>query len=58
MASPEKIAPLLPETLPEDFSDWDSEASPVPVPGQLWRVGGIGSRSFLRQVSKTAWSIR
>ena len=30
MASPEKIAPLLPETLPEDFSEWDSEASPVP----------------------------
>ena len=30
MASPEKIAPLLPETLPDDFSDWDSEASPVP----------------------------
>ena len=27
MASPEKIAPMLPETLPEDFSDWDSEAS-------------------------------
>ena len=33
MASPEKIAPLLPETLPEDFSDWDSEASPMPVLG-------------------------
>jgi protein TonB len=33
MASPEKIAPLLPETLPEDFTDWDSEASPMPVLG-------------------------
>ena len=33
MASPEKIAPLLPETLPENFSDWDSEASPAPLPG-------------------------
>ncbi len=32
MASPEKIAPLLPETLPENFSDWDGEASPAPSP--------------------------
>ena len=31
MASPEKIAPL-PETLPEDFSDWDGEASAAPSP--------------------------
>ena len=31
MASPEKIAPLLPETLPEDFSDWDSEAPLMPL---------------------------
>jgi len=27
MASPAKIAPRLPETLPEDFSEWDGEAS-------------------------------
>ncbi len=32
MASPEKIAPL-PETLPEDFSDWDGEASAAPSRG-------------------------
>jgi protein TonB len=33
MASPEEVtASLLPETLPEDFGDWDSEASPVPMP--------------------------
>jgi hypothetical protein len=32
MASSEEIAPFLPETLPEDFSDWDSEASPAPSP--------------------------
>jgi periplasmic protein TonB len=32
MASPEKVAPLLPETLPEDFSEWDGEASPAPLP--------------------------
>jgi TonB family protein len=33
MASPEKIAPLLPDTLPEDFSDWDCEASPASSTG-------------------------
>ena len=27
MASPEELTPLLPDTLPEDFGDWDSEAS-------------------------------
>jgi protein TonB len=32
MASPREIAPLLPETLPEDFNEWDSEASPAPLP--------------------------
>ena len=32
MASPEKLAPPLPETLPEDFFEWDNEASPAPAP--------------------------
>ena len=32
MASPEEIAPWLPETLPEDFSEWDSEGSPTAMP--------------------------
>jgi TonB family protein len=31
MASTEKIAPL-PDTLPEDFSNWDGNASPAPSP--------------------------
>lgn len=31
MASPEKLAPALPETLPEDFFDWDSEGSAAPA---------------------------
>ena len=35
MASPEEVATLLPETLPEDFGDWDGEASPAPSPGNL-----------------------
>jgi hypothetical protein len=32
MASPEELTPLLPDTLPEDFSEWDGEASPEPLP--------------------------
>jgi hypothetical protein len=31
-ASPEELTPLLPETLPEDFGEWDKEASPEPSP--------------------------
>jgi len=33
MASPTEIANRLPETLPEDFGDWDSEPSAASVPG-------------------------
>ncbi len=32
MASPEELTPLLPDTLPEDFSEWDGEAAPEPAP--------------------------
>ena len=32
MASPEELTPLLPETLPEDFGEWDGEASPEASP--------------------------
>ena len=32
MASPEKLVPVLPETLPEDFFDWDGEAPPASAP--------------------------
>ncbi len=32
MASPEELTPLLPETLPEDFGEWDNEASQEPSP--------------------------
>lgn len=34
MASPEEIAPFLPETLPDDFGEWDSDASPAPEPAK------------------------
>ena len=57
MASPEEIAPLLPETLPEDFGDWDSEASPAPSAVRLWPPARMGNRSFLRQSSKAVWAI-
>jgi protein TonB len=32
MASPKELAPLLPETLPEDFNDWDGKTSAAPSP--------------------------
>lgn len=32
MASPEELTPSLPDTLPEDFNEWDGEASPAPLP--------------------------
>ena len=40
MASPEEIAQLLPETLPEDFSEWDSGGSPTakPVQSSEWEA--------------------
>src|ERR1700690_1371632 len=38
MASPEKIAPL-PETLPDDFSEWDGEAPPEPSLGKAEKWG-------------------
>jgi protein TonB len=41
MASPEELTPLLPETLPDDFGDWDSEASSassLPVNSDEWEA--------------------
>jgi TonB family protein len=34
MASPAELGQGLPETLPEDFSEWDGEASPAVAPGK------------------------
>src|SRR5215472_9971281 len=33
MASPAEIGQGLPDTLPEDFGDWDGESSPSTAPG-------------------------
>jgi TonB family protein len=33
MASSEKLAPVLPDTLPENFSEWDNDASSSAAPG-------------------------
>jgi len=32
MAHPEELAPALPETLPEDFNEWDGDVSAAPLP--------------------------
>ena len=46
MASPEEITPMLPETLPDDFGEWDSEASPAAMPiNPRWEMGGHSSFS-------------
>lgn len=44
MASPAEIARILPETLPEDFSEWDSENSPAAPPVE--RYGPEGASGF------------
>jgi len=38
MASPEEITPLVPDTLPEDFGEWDGESSggSAPTKSQEW----------------------
>jgi periplasmic protein TonB len=49
MASPAKIEQLLPDTLPEDFGDWDNEesASAAPV-----RSGGVATAPGLGAAAK------
>ena len=49
MASPAEIAQGLPETLPEDFGEWDSESSPATVPGSS---GGLDATRGLGDVLK------
>lgn len=39
MAYPEEVAPLLPETLPDDFNEWDGESSPASIPGNSAESG-------------------
>lgn len=40
MASPEEVVPSLPDTLPEDFSEWDGQAAPpaLPVNSREWEA--------------------
>ncbi|MGB6744616.1 MAG: hypothetical protein WBE38_13300, partial [Terracidiphilus sp.] len=43
MASPEKIAPSLPDTLPDDFGGWDSEDSPTDLPDYSWESQALAT---------------
>ena len=36
MASPEEVITSLPETLPEDFGEWDGEGAPTDLPAYSW----------------------
>jgi TonB family protein len=49
MASPAEIVQGLPEILPADFSDWDSEASPAAAPGNF---GGLETAPIVAETSK------
>lgn len=54
MASPVEIAQGLPETLPDDFGDWDSEPSPVTVAGNSGGVAASrGSGDVLKPPAPT-----
>jgi TonB family protein len=43
MASPEKIAPSLPDTLPDDFGGWDSDNSPTEMPDYSWESQALAT---------------
>lgn len=49
MASPAEIAQGLPETLPEDFGEWDSGSRPAAVPGNS---GGLETAPGLGEIPK------
>ena len=55
MASPEELTPVLPETLPEDFSDWDSEAPPAVTPVNLNEWDTWQSSHSLARTAKQNW---
>ena len=49
MASPEEVAHLLPDTLPEDFSEWDGEAAAAGLTG--FSAESHGSSESSRPIS-------
>ena len=55
MASPKELAPLAPETLPEDFNDWDSKAPAAPSPAKSGeREAWEAADSFI-ETAKPLW---
>lgn len=55
MASPEEITPLLPETLPEDFSGWDGQASAAAAPADLSESKAREAAHSPGETSKPVW---
>lgn len=45
MASSEKVVPMLPDTLPDDFGEWDKDAAPPPAPGSADEWDSVIGRS-------------
>jgi len=54
MASAEEVARLLPDTLPSDFGDWDSEAAQAPAAGgpDEWEAAG-GQKEAQKPAAQT-----
>jgi len=46
MAHPEEMTPLLPDTLPEDFSDWDGDAPQAPSEEDAAYTGSEAPKSL------------
>ena len=55
MASPKELAPLLPETLPEDFNDWDSKASAAPPPVHSGEREAWEAADAFSEAAKPLW---
>jgi protein TonB len=55
MASPKELAPLLPETLPEDFNDWDSKASAAPLPVHSGEREAWEAADAFSEAAKPLW---
>jgi protein TonB len=55
MASPKELAPLLPETLPEDFSEWDGKAAAAPSPVKSGERDAWEAADSFGETQKPLW---
>jgi periplasmic protein TonB len=55
MASPKELAPLLPETLPEDFNEWDGKAAAAPSPVHSGEREAWEAADAFSEAAKPLW---